>query len=154
MRTDDRTLVIGVGNDFRRDDAVGLRIARRLRDRSDGRLRVAEVSGDVTLLMELWRPASRVVVVDACAAGGNAGHISHWEGGEVAQAVVRLRGSTHHLGVADVITLSQSLHHAPELVDVYGIEGKDFSFGTDLSPEVAQAAENLSRTLQNLLLTE
>ncbi len=151
---DGRPLVIGVGNDFRQDDAVGLRVVRQLRERCGDRLRVAEVSGDVTALMELWSTAEHVVIVDACAAGEQAGRIRHWQGAEVAHAVPNLRGSTHHLGVADVIALSRSLDRTPQSLSVYGIEGKDFSYGTDLSPEVAAAADHLSRTLQTLLLTE
>ena len=52
--TDKTRLVIGIGNDFRGDDAAGLMVARRLRGTPLHDVEIVESAGDAAALMELW----------------------------------------------------------------------------------------------------
>src|SRR4029453_2456582 len=65
-----RGTVIGVGNEFRRDDGFGpAAVAPRAgRQARDGRLAAVDLrasDGEPTALLELWRDADLAVVVDA-----------------------------------------------------------------------------------------
>ena len=47
--------------------------------------------------------------------------------------------SSHSFGVAEAIELARSMGGLPPCLIVYGIEGLNFSAGTELLPEVAEA---------------
>jgi len=73
--TTHKVLLIGVGNVFRCDDAVGLHIVRRLSERLPALVRVCEDTGDGAHLMDLWRNEEKVIVVDAVKSGARAGTV-------------------------------------------------------------------------------
>jgi hydrogenase maturation protease len=56
---------IGVGNPFRSDDAAGRAVARRLRGEIPSGVKVLEETGDGTELLEAWKGADCVILVDA-----------------------------------------------------------------------------------------
>jgi len=58
-------LVVGIGNDLRGDDAVGLEVARHVREMAGDELDVLETGGDVGQLLEAWSERSLVILVDA-----------------------------------------------------------------------------------------
>jgi hydrogenase maturation protease len=133
--------VIGVGNDYRGDDAAGLVVARAVRARVPHGVDVHEARGDATDLIHLWSGATRVVVVDAMRSGAPAGTVVRldardldgWPGGSVAA-----RASSHALGVLEAVTLARTLGLLPRALVVYGIEGESFGVGEALSPGVAR----------------
>lgn len=52
--------IIGIGNEYRNDDAAGLLVARQLREcRLEG-VDIRELSGDGSDLMEAWNTKSKV----------------------------------------------------------------------------------------------
>jgi hydrogenase maturation protease len=134
-----RRLLIGAGNELRRDDAAGLEVARRLRGREG--LEVREARGDLSGLADLWTRRSRVVVVDAARSGAPAGTIHRFDATRQRLPAALSRGSTHALGVAEAIELARALGRMPARLIVYGIEGRDFSAGEGLSDGVATAVE-------------
>jgi hydrogenase maturation protease len=125
--------VIGLGNDWRRDDGAGLEIARRL-----GGIQLA---GEPIGLIDALDGEDEVVLVDAVHSGADPGTVHVFEAGtEPLPAVLFGATSTHALGLAEAVELARSLGRLPARVLVYGIEGADFAFGTGLTPEVARAA--------------
>ena len=58
-------VVIGVGNDFRRDDGAGPAVVARLRDLVPPGIRLVVTDGEPTRLIEAWTGAALAVVVDA-----------------------------------------------------------------------------------------
>ena len=67
-----RTLVIGVGNPDRGDDAVGLHVARRVAAAAP-QVSVIEAAGDALRLLDRWRGAEHVVLDTGSAAGHQRG---------------------------------------------------------------------------------
>jgi hydrogenase maturation protease len=131
-------LVIGVGNDYRRDDAAGLHVARRLRAAG---VSVVEQTGEGAALMEAWRDAPAVIMVDAVQSGAPPGTIHRLDAraGEIPRDFFHY--STHAFSVAEAVELARALGQLPPWFVVYGIEGSDFTCGTGLSPEVEAAAQ-------------
>ena len=124
-------LVIGAGNELRRDDAAGLEVARRLAVVAG--VEVREARGDMTSLADLWDAANRVVVVDAARSGAPPGSVHRFDATSDPLPAAFGRGSTHALGVADAVELARALGRLPATLIVYGIEGEDFSAGAGLS---------------------
>lgn len=145
------TLIIGVGNDYHRDDAVGVAIARALREKNLRHVQVLEQSGEGTALLEAWHGAERVILIDAVQSGAAPGTILRFEAHRQAIPTKFFHSSTHDFGVAEAIELARTLGQLPKSLIVYGIEGKDFSLGEGLSPEVAHAASQvLDKILKEL----
>jgi hydrogenase maturation protease len=133
-------LIIGVGNEYRGDDAVGLIVARRLKERLAGSAIVIEQSGDGAALMEAWLGAETVIVIDAMMSGAAPGTVRRLDASARPIPKSYFRCSTHAFGVAEAIELARALGNFPQRLVVYGIEGKNFAAGVGLSAEVVKAA--------------
>ena len=82
-------------------------------------------------------------MVDAMSSGRELGAVAVWEGTEVPE-LQQFRASTHDLGLAEMIGLARALDRMPTRLRIYGIEGNRFAIGSELSPEVATAVEDVS----------
>ncbi|MEX1092742.1 MAG: hydrogenase maturation protease [Acidimicrobiia bacterium] len=129
-------VVIGVGNTARGDDAAGVVAAQRAG--AHGVVATAPFQ-----LIDLWEGASDVVVVDAARSGAPPGTIHRFEVGSQALPTGVLGGSTHSIGVAEVVELARALDRLPERLMVYGIEIGGMSQGSALSPEVEAAVDTV-----------
>lgn len=144
------TLIIGVGNEFRGDDGVGIAIARRLRAEAPAHVTILEASGEGAALMEAWKGASRVFVIDATRSGSPPGTIRRFEAQAEPLPSRFFHYSTHAFSVAEAVEMARALNQLPPQLIVYGIEGKNYSAGEGLSPEVEKAADSvIARLLQD-----
>jgi hydrogenase maturation protease len=133
------TIFIGVGNPFRSDDGAGRLVVQRLSRKIPRGVKVLEETGDGAELLEAWKGADCVFLVDAVQSGAPPGTIHRLDAQMEKLPTWFSRSSTHSFGVAEAIELSRTMGELPEQLIVYGIEGLDFSAGTELSPDVAKA---------------
>jgi hydrogenase maturation protease len=131
-----RTLVIGIGNEFRGDDAFGLVVARRLQERRLDHLTVLEQSGEGAALMEAWKGFENVILIDAVQSGAEPGTVFRFEAHTQRIPTQFFHYSTHAFSVAEAIELARALNQLPPRLVVYGIEGRNFETGTELSPTI------------------
>lgn len=136
-----RTVVIGLGNDYRGDDGAGLAVARRLRDMG---VPAIENGGDPAELINAWAGADVAVVVDAAASADPPGTVRRHAGFATPAAA---RSSTHALSLADAAELGGILGRLPARLIVYTITGQDFALGDALSPPVEAAVASVARTI-------
>ncbi|WP_093906474.1 hydrogenase maturation protease [Streptomyces sp. cf386] len=154
MRSRGRIAVIGVGNEFRRDDGVGWAVLARLRERAGDRplpedTHLATCDGDPGRLIGLWEGARLAVVVDAAHAHpGTPGRVHRLEldAGLLAQPSTT---SSHGLGLGEAVELARVLGLLPEHLVVYAVEGSESDMGTGLSPAVADAVEPLVAAVED-----
>ena len=146
-------LIIGIGNIFRGDDLAGLAAARLFREMQVPGVKVLELDGDMTGLLEGWQGARKVVVIDAVTSKAAAGTIFRFDAHEepLPQKMFATCCSCHAFGVAQQIEIGRSLNQLPPCLIVYGIEGKDFTLGSKLSPEVQQALPRLMEQIRQEL---
>lgn len=141
------TLVIGIGNPDRGDDAAGLAVARRVRAAAPRcHVTVAELIGDQLALLDAWNGANDVYVIDAVCSGGAPGTVYRFDAVQQLDARFRHCG-THTFSLADVIELARALGRLPPRLVGYAIEGAAFELGAGLSPEVAAAVEAVTGRL-------
>ncbi|HXZ20919.1 MAG TPA: hydrogenase maturation protease [Candidatus Acidoferrales bacterium] len=136
--------IIGVGNVFRSDDGAGLAVAQRVRGRITEGVAICEESGDGAELLELWKGAGTVILVDAVESGAAPGTVHRLDASATAIPRRIFRYSTHGFGVAEAVEMARTLNQMPARLIVYGIEGKNFAAGAALSPEVEQAAAEVT----------
>jgi hydrogenase maturation protease len=146
------TTVLGVGNAWRRDDGAGLEVARRLgRDPPRG-VRVLEHVGEPSGLLDAWEGEGAVVIVDAVSSGAEPGTIHRLDALARPLPARLFRASTHHLSVAEAVELGRALGRLPQRLEIYGIEGRDFTAGSGLAPEVELAVERVAVELRERLV--
>ena len=146
-----RALVIGLGNEYRSDDAVGCTVARKLKANAGNEFRVKEESGEGGALMEAWKDADFVVLVDAVESGGLPGTIRRLDARARGIPSELFHCSAHEFGVSEGIELARALKRLPAHLVVYGIEGRSFALGERLSPEVEAAAGEVVRRVKDEL---
>lgn len=145
-------LVIGIGNEFRDDDAVGILVARELRRRCPG-ASIVEVTGEGTALMAAWAGHENVIIVDAVSSGEEPGTITMINMVEEDAPRHLFPSSSHAFGVAEAIALAKRLHNLPSRLVLYGIEGKEFGAGVGLSTPVVRHITDLIAMIQREILS-
>ena len=129
-------LVVGFGNVFRRDDGAGHVVVERM-GRPDA---IAARDGAVEIV-DLLSGHDEVVLVDAVKSGAAAGTIHRFADGQVYPR--SWGGSSHSMGLVEVVELAKALGTLPTHVSVIGIEVEDTSEGLGLSPPVESAVDVL-----------
>lgn len=140
-------LIIGIGNEFRGDDAAGLQVVRRLKATCGGSIDLVELSGEGASLIEAWRGADRVVLVDAVSSGSPAGTIHRLDLGAGPLPNPWRCYSTHAFGVAEAVEMARALGQLPASLVFFGIEGGNFAPGRGLSVEVERAIGELAQRI-------
>lgn len=134
-----RAVVIGVGNEFRRDDAAGPAVVGLLDGRVPDGVTLTVSDGEPTRLIEAWSGVPLAIVVDAVRAEPDVpgrlhrlvlDHPATALGGQV---------SSHGFGLGDAIGLGRALDRMPGRLIVHAIEAADLSQGAGLTPAVAAA---------------
>ncbi len=144
-----RWLLIGIGNEYRCDDGVGLQIVRTIADRTLLSVEIKEETGEGAALMEAWQGFENVVVVDAVSSGSKPGSIFKIEASKERVPAKFFHYSTHAFSVAEAIELARTMKTLPKNIVIFGIEGENFNAGTSISPAVQEAAERLLDQIVN-----
>jgi hydrogenase maturation protease len=144
-------VVIGVGSEWRGDDAAGLEVARRLREAAPADARVIEREGELVELMDAWAGADEAIVIDAVRSGAEPGTIHRLNASERRLPAELCRGSSHALGVAEAVEIARALDRLPRSLLVVGIEGAAFTAGSGLTPGVERAVEQIVSELRERL---
>lgn len=144
-------VVIGLGNELRRDDGIGPAVARRVADRVASDVRVSVSDGDPAALLDAWAGAQLTVLVDAVVCDpprpGTVHRLAPDELGQVRAGSF----STHGIPLDDVIQLGTVLDRLPHRMVVLAVEVADLAAGGGLSPAVGRAVETAVATVLSVL---
>jgi hydrogenase maturation protease len=137
-------VVIGIGNEYRRDDGIGPALVAALEAHRPPGVRLIVSDGEPARLIEDWAGAPLAVVVDAVLCEPPTPGAIHRTVLPDHAAGVRSRpAGTHSLGIPDALRLAQALDRMPDRLVVFAVEATDVAFGTDLSAPVAAALPRL-----------
>jgi hydrogenase maturation protease len=143
--------VIGLGNEWRGDDAAGLMVARRLRESPPPDADIVERDGEPLGLLDDWLGADEAIVVDAVSSGARAGVIHALDAATRELPAELFGGSTHLLGLAEAVELGRVLEQLPRRLLVVGIEGGSFAMGAGLTRPVELAVTDAARLVREQL---
>lgn len=136
-------VVLGIGNEFRQDDGVGVAVAAEVRSRGLPDVRVLTIDGEPSRMIDAWSDADVAVVVDAV-------KLADPVPGRVHRMVVDdLPGhvsatSSHGLGVPEAVELARALDRLPGRLVLYTVEVDATGFGVGLTTPVAAAVRELA----------
>ncbi len=139
------TVVIGIGNPYRRDDGIGPAAAAALGELHLPDADVVAADGEPAALIETWTGRKLAVIVDAVRREPSTpGRIwrstaADLHGGAVA--------SSHALGIPEALHLAQVLGRVPGQLVVYAVEAACLDLGEGLSPAVSAALPQLLRAV-------
>ena len=138
-----RQLVLGCGNLFAADDAIGLWVIRYLKEQLNPELNseivLIEAGTPGLNLLDFWEAGDRVILVDAVQSGLPVGTVQRFEFKDLATRG-KLVGDAHGLGILDALELARLTGNLPASLMIIGIEivnEKPFQVG--LSPAVEKA---------------
>jgi len=145
-----RALVIGVGNEARGDDAVGLLAARKINALSLTGVIVLTEQRDGIALITAWQQsgAERVILVDAVSSGAPPGTVRRLHLSADTLPLLDERASTHNIGLAQAVELARILACLPASLILYTVEASQFGLEAALSPEVAQAVDDVVQRIR------
>ena len=143
----DLILLIGVGNKYRSDDGVGLVVAREIRQKQLSSISVKEESGEGAALMEAWEGYQSVIIVDAVSSGAKSGTIFKIDANKKKVPVKFFHYSTHAFNVAEAIELARTMNTLPKRILIFGVEGENFTAGTNISHVVQKAANQVIKQI-------
>lgn len=134
-------LVIGVGNRARRDDGAGPAVLDALASCAGTNIETVEIAGDCARLIDLWDGRDCAAIVDATQSDAMPGTIVVFDAHK--QAITRelFIHTSHAFGVAEAVETARLLDRLPKTLAIWGIEGADFGFGGDLTPNVRDSVE-------------
>jgi hydrogenase maturation protease len=151
-------LVIGIGNEYRGDDGVGLIVADKVKELGLSGVDVRLLDGDGTELLSTWQRSQVVVVVDAAHSCQVAADIPSEDAPSPAEsypasgAIHRIEAhrepvpqflatcSSHSFGLQQAIELGRILGQLPPRLIVLAIEGEEFAPGSSRLSIGVQAA--------------
>jgi hydrogenase maturation protease len=138
-----RIVVIGVGNPFRRDDGAGPAVVEALRHQVPDDTVLAVSDGEPSRMLDLWRGADTVVVVEAVRTRPARPGRLHTLSAVEAAAYSTASASTHALGLGECLALAEALDRLPRKLVVHAVEASDVDLGTGLSKPVRSALPEL-----------
>lgn len=145
-------LVLGIGNLFMTDDAVGVKLVQRLQEEYRFPPDVAVIDGGTMgiSLLPLLEGIERLLVVDAIEKGRDPGTLIRLAGYDL-RFRFKFKISCSQIGVEDLLAAAKLLGWLPREVVMWGVQPALLDCGTELSPVVAEQFDTLlERVLEEL----
>jgi hydrogenase maturation protease len=151
-----RAVVVGVGNEFRRDDGAGPEVIARLRalqpgDASLSGVTLALSDGEPGRMIDLWDGTRLAVVIDAVRDTSMPPGHAYQVALDALAGVTDGTASSHSIGLGDTVELARALGRLPARLTVLAVVGRDFGFGTELTAEVAAAVAELVEQVREIV---
>jgi len=140
--------IIGLGNPFMGDDAVGVLVARKLRQYEQTSVFIVEGGLAGLNLLHEMEGTDTLVLIDAVHSQSKTGTIFRFTIPQDLEKIGTLAwgtsaSSTHSFGLAEALTLAHTLEALPAHVVLYGIELGQIQKGQTLSPTVSKAMKDV-----------
>ncbi|HMW32771.1 MAG TPA: hydrogenase maturation protease [bacterium] len=151
ITTSASVVVIGIGNEYRRDDRAGIEVVRAIADMCLPDVCVIEHNGDGSSLQDVWSDARWVIIIDTVCSDNIPGTIYRLRANADIIPGNFFNYSSHAYSISEAIELAKALHHPVPEVIIYGIEGANFEFGEELTPNVREKIGDLiTRVCQDI----
>jgi hydrogenase maturation protease len=149
--------IIGCGNSNRMDDAVGVVVANRLREyissKPNPNIRIFDAGTAGIDVMLQARGSQKLVIIDANQSNSEPGTVFKVPGSEL-ENLPQPSYNLHDFRWDNALYAGRKIFkdEFPKDVTVYLIEAGDVSFGLELTPAVADAAEKVVAEIQERVI--
>jgi hydrogenase maturation protease len=143
-----RTLVIGIGNPLQCDDGVGACAAQLLSAETlPTGVQIEELGTPGWGLVNFLQGWQRVILIDAVCMGEEPGTWRRLEKDDIQMVASDQVHSLHEPGLAESLSLAQTLGLMPDEIVLYGVEPACIQPGEGLSPAVRQVMPTLVKQI-------
>lgn len=141
-------LIIGIGNEFRGDDAIGLLVARSLKQKLPY-VNIVESNGDITDLLNYFKEYNSIIIIDAAITNdeNTIGKVNYIVINKNLPALNIKFYSSHALGVMEAIKIAEQLNLLPDEFHIYGISGTNFNLNQKISERLLEELENVTNLI-------
>ena len=148
-------MVVGIGNDIRGDDGIGLLVAQQMRSILPSSYTVKELHSAGFNLLEAVRGFKKAYIIDAVkTAGGIPGTVYRYSAQEFRESLAI--SSFHELDVNHLVAFGEQMtgEAMPEIT-VLAIEVLNLNeFSETLSPELEKQFDRIVEKVKNAILTK
>jgi hydrogenase maturation protease len=131
-------LILGIGNILLKDEGVGVHVVEKLKEMSlPENVEVLDGGTAGLDLTDFIANRKKVIVIDTVKAGEQPGTIYRLTEKNLSTGPKAIM-SFHEIDFLDALHMSDMMGEKPEEIVVIGIEPKDMSDGTELSPEIEE----------------
>ena len=142
-----KTVILGLGNPILTDDAVGIKIAQKLKE-ENSKLEVIETSEAGIALLDLITGYDKLIIIDSIKnEQGKPGEL--YELGLEDLKPAKDFPSSHGIGIATAFELGKGLgYKMPKFVSIYAVGIKDnTTFGEKCTEEVEQRMPSIVKQI-------
>ncbi|MBN2603747.1 MAG: hydrogenase maturation protease [Candidatus Thermoplasmatota archaeon] len=134
-----RVAVIGLGNPFRKDDGIGIKILDYIKLKKNilsGGIEIIDGGTGGMNLLHLITKFDLVFIIDAVNFNKKIGEIEIFDAKNLKSVKPFITQSTHCADFLNIIELSKKLGQVPDKIFIIGIHPGDTSFGNTISSEL------------------
>ena len=147
-------LILGIGNLLLKDEGIGVHVVRRLKDVTlPDNVEVLDGGTAGLELVDFIENRKKVIVIDAVKTGDRPGTIYRLTEKNLNMKPKAIM-SFHEIDFLHALYLSEVLGNKPEETIVIGIEPKDMTDGTELSPEIEERIPRIIEVVMEELKME
>jgi hydrogenase maturation protease len=144
-----KTLVLGIGNIICGDDAVGIYVARVLKEKIQyAGLDIKETSEAPLNLLDVMVDYEKVIIIDSIhAKDGTPGQIYRFTQNDLNKTSIS--SLSHNVGLPRIFSLGEGMGlKMPVHTVYYGIQIEKASFGEELSPKIKETIPKAVKLVQ------
>lgn len=144
------TVIVGIGNPYRGDDAAGWAVIDGLAKAAGPTLSLRKMQGDIAELIDIFAEYKNVYLVDACSS--DVLNDDGWLRIDANKEPIvdnSHQTSTHGFSLSQAISLARNIGQLPNKLIVYAINGKQFSVSDELSPSVEKSIDLVVKAILN-----
>ena len=137
-------LLLGLGNVLLQDEGLGVRALERLLACYRLPAEVQAVDGGTMGLdlLPYLEQTNSLLIIDAVQTGATPASLVRLDGSAISAALA-LKISLHQVGLKELLAIGQLQGTLPSRVVLWGMEPASFAWGTELSPSIAGALDQL-----------
>ena len=139
-----KVLIIGIGNEYRNDDAIGLLVIKDLENMGIPNVVFMKSGGDYVEIAEKSRSFDKIILIDSVFSGSKPGTIFELDPeGLMKMNTAFSKYSSHDFSIIDFFKVAKIMQVPIDKIKFLGIEGESFEFGTKISEPVMRSAEQV-----------
>lgn len=145
--------ILGIGNNDRGDDAIGLALSEKIAKENDARFSCYQSDGNITKMLSVFEKHDQVLLIDACLSitkpVGDTMFINLQEKNLPRE---KLQSSSHVIDISQTIELARSLKLLPKKLYLFAVYCNQFEIGKPMSKILCDKFDTIFNQLKEAIL--